>query len=145
MNFTKNEVRNVKPRNALLSEADFDIYDEDDITAFEDGTPSSRGLFKASYTHGRVRLALGTNYYGKQLERTSVDPDEFRTLQPKMVVDLDLSVEMRDGWSWTMGAENILDNFPTRFNTFGGIFTYRTGSGMGFNGRYLYTRMSYRP
>ena len=71
-NFNSNEVlTGVKP-NPVLGTG-FDIYDEFDITAFEKGTPKSRGLAKVRYTHGPLLVGVGANRYGEQLERTSVE------------------------------------------------------------------------
>ena len=151
MNFNDNAVRNVAPGNDILDALEFNIYDESDITNFEEGSPTSRGLFKTSYRDGAFKASLGANYYGEQFQRISTG-DEcngpggrelcFRTLERKVVMDLQGDYDISDGFKLSVGVENLLDTFPTRFNTFGGIFTYRTASGMGFNGRYLWTRLS---
>ncbi len=136
----------VKVNPVLVGEVgEFDIYGESDIAFLEEGRPDFRSVLKLRYSTGILRFGLGANYYGEQQELTAVGvggaPDEFRTLTAKVTLDADATVKINDNLRLTVGAENLLDNFPTRFNTFGGIFTYRDSSGMGFNGRYLYTRL----
>ena len=70
-------------------------------------------------------------------------PDDFRLLAAKVTLDAEATAKISDDLRLTIGAENLLDTFPTRFNTFGGIFTYQTSSAMGFNGRYFYTRLQF--
>jgi iron complex outermembrane receptor protein len=79
------------------------------------------------------------------------------------VSDVALSFRPRAGASITVGADNLLDVYPDQNNDFGdprvgnagvagpagragnanfGIFPYNQISPFGFNGRYLYTRVS---
>ncbi len=140
-NWSQVNARSGVKTNPILQGEEFNIYGEDDIHFLEEGRPDWRGVMNLRYNTGPLRFGLGLNYYGEQEEQISINPDEFRILKSKVTVDLEAGARINDRLRLTVGAENLLDNFPTRFNTFGGIFTYRTSSGMGFNGRYLYTRL----
>ncbi|WP_420633527.1 TonB-dependent receptor [Candidatus Palauibacter sp.] len=134
----------VKENPVLAGEA-FDIYDEFDVFFLEEGRPDWRGVFKTRLSTGAFRFGLGANYYGAQQELIALgvggEDDDSRLLEPKVTFDAEVTYRINERWRLTVGGENIFDAFPTRFDTFGGIFTYRTSSGMGFNGRYLYSRL----
>ncbi len=135
----------VTSAQSTLGDEAFDIYDEFDVFFLEEGRPDWRGFLKMRYSTGPLRFGAGANYYGEQQELTALGvggtDDEFRLLTAKVTLDAEATAKIGDNIRFTIGAENLLDNFPTRFNTFSGIFTYRTSSGMGFNGRYLYSRL----
>lgn len=141
------EARSGVKTNPVLKGEGFDIYDEFNIFFLEEGRPDWRGVLKFRYSTGDLRFGLSTNYYGEQQELVAVglagQPDDFRLLAAKVTLDAEATAKISDDLRLTIGAENLLDTFPTRFNTFGGIFTYQTSSAMGFNGRYFYTRLQF--
>lgn len=52
-----------------------------------------------------------------------------------------------DGWAFTLGADNLLDEYPDRTSAFTnteGQFPYSSQSPFGFNGSYVYGRVSYK-
>ncbi|MCG8467377.1 MAG: TonB-dependent receptor [Gemmatimonadetes bacterium] len=148
-NWSQVEARSGVKTNPVLEGEAFNIYDEFDIFFLEEGRPDWRGILKFRYSTGDLRFGLGANYYGQQQELIAVgldgQPDDFRLLEAKVTIDAEATAKLSDDLRITIGAENLLDTFPTRFDTFGGIFTYRTSSGMGFNGRYLYSRLQWTP
>lgn len=135
----------VTSAQSTLGDEAFDIYDEFDVFFLEEGRPDWRGILKFRYSTGDWRFGLGANYYGEQQQLTSLGvggaDDQFDLITAKVTLDAEVTAKLSDRFRVTIGAENLLNNMPTRFNTFGGIFTFDTGSAFGFNGRYLYTRV----
>ncbi|MYA32065.1 MAG: TonB-dependent receptor [Gemmatimonadales bacterium] len=134
----------VKENEALRDES-FRIYDGFDVYFLEEGHPDWRGRFDARFTSGAFEVGFGANYYGAQEELRALGvgehPHRIRLLEPKVAFDAGVHIEVARGWRLTVGGENLLDSFPTRVDAFGGIFPYRAFSAMGFNGRYLYSRL----
>ncbi|MYE34833.1 MAG: TonB-dependent receptor, partial [Gemmatimonadales bacterium] len=134
----------VKENEALRDES-FRIYDGFDVFFLEEGRPDWRGRFKTRFTSGAFEFGVGANVYGAQEELRSVGvgehPHRIRLLEPKVTFDAGVHIDVAERWRLTVGGENLFDAFPTRVDAFGGIFTYRSFSAMGFNGRYLYARL----
>ena len=131
--------------NAILGDGTAEAYDAFDVYDLEEGRPDWRGVFGAGLTAGAWHLGLGANVYGSQEELRQLgpagDPALVRLLEAKVVWDAHLSWDFGSRWRLTVGAENLFDAFPTRVDALGGILPYRSTSAMGFNGRYLYTRL----
>ncbi|MXX70204.1 MAG: TonB-dependent receptor plug domain-containing protein [Gemmatimonadales bacterium] len=134
----------VKENEALRDES-FRIYDGFDVFFLEEGRPDWRGGFKTRFTSGAFEFGVGANVYGAQEELRSLGvgehPHRIRLLEPKVTFDAGVHIDVAERWRLTVGGENVFDAFPTRVDAFGGIFTYRSFSAMGFNGRYLYARL----
>ncbi|MYL05921.1 MAG: TonB-dependent receptor, partial [Gemmatimonadales bacterium] len=134
----------VKENEALRDES-FRIYDGFDVFFLEEGRPDWRGRFKTRFTSGAFEFGVGANVYGAQEELRSLGvgehPHRIRLLEPKVTFDAGVHIDVAERWRLTVGGENVFDAFPTRVDAFGGIFTYRSFSAMGFNGRYLYARL----
>ena len=65
---------------------------------------------------------------------------------PEWILDLNGSYFM-DKWTFTLGGNNVLDNYPDRVrvgqNT-NGVFPYSQLSPFGFSGAYVYGKVTYR-
>ncbi|WP_419950701.1 TonB-dependent receptor plug domain-containing protein [Candidatus Palauibacter sp.] len=131
--------------NPVLGDATSRTYDAFDVYDLEEGRPDWRGAFNAALTTGAFRFGLGANVYGSHEElrqfRGVDDPPVVRRFEPKATLDADITWGIGAGWRLTVGGENLLDAFPTRVDALGGILPYRSTSALGFNGRYLYTRL----
>ncbi len=134
----------VKENEALRDES-YRIYNGFDVFFLEEGRPDWRGVFGTGFSTGPFEFGLGANYYGAQEELRALGvgehPHRIRRLEPRVLFDAGVHVDLAGGWRLTVGAENLFDAFPTRVDAFGGIFPYRSFSAMGFNGRYLYARL----
>ena len=131
--------------NPILRDGTSETYDAFDVYALEEGQPDWRGALTAAWTRDAVRFGLGANVYGSQEELRRLGPGGVpalvRRFEPEVTVDADFTWTIDDRWQLTVGAENLLDAYPSRVDAFGGIFPYRSTAAMGFNGRYLYTRL----
>lgn len=131
--------------NPMLRSGSAQAYDAFDVYDLEEGRPDWRGVFTAGLTTGAWHLGLGANVYGSQEELRQLgpagDPALVRLLEAKVTWDAHISWDIGRRWRLTVGAENLFDAFPTRVDALGGILPYRSTSAMGFNGRYIYTRL----
>ncbi len=131
--------------NPVLRDETSAIYDAFDVFHLEEGLPDWRGAFRAGLSTGAFRFGLGANVYGAQEELLALGrgehPNRIRRLESKVTFDAEVTWVIGGRWRLTVGGENIFDAFPTRVDALGGIFSYRSTSAMGFNGRYLYTRL----
>ncbi len=131
--------------NEALRDESFRIYDGFDVFFLEEGRPDWRGRFQAGFTSGAFEFGLAANVYGAQEELRALGvgehPHRIRLLEPKVIFDAGVHIDLAERWRLTVGGENLFDAFPTRVDAFGGIFPYRSFSAMGFNGRYLYARL----
>jgi iron complex outermembrane receptor protein len=125
-----------------------------------DGQPRSKINFGADWSYGPVELTVRTNRYGSVLipgvETNIAIPiggsTTDITLTPKWITDAEIRVrpfgEGR-GFELAVGANNLFDVYPDRLPA-GGIFglnnfflPYSSFSPFGFNGRFLYGRVSF--
>lgn len=157
-NATRNLTYN-GPRQPRALSADFgeSIFGREARLELERERPENVLKLNASYDRGPFRVTLGTTRYGEVLV-----PDEFGggdctascaleangdfTLSPEWIVDMEASYDIvPDYATLAVGARNLLDNYPDLTpdsENFLGIFPYSTASPFGFNGRYLYTRLT---
>jgi len=112
----------------------------------------------ATYDRGPFSITLGTTRYGEVLV-----PDDFQntddctagcaftseddfTLSSEWIMDMEASYKIYGDYATiAVGARNLLDNYPDLTpdsENFLGIFPYSTASPFGFNGRYIYSRLT---
>src|SRR5690606_30001879 len=74
------------------------------------------------------------------------NPDFDQTYGAKWIVDASASFKPGDRWTLTVGADNLLDEYPDRTiaaNANHNQFPYSSQSPTGFNGAYVYGRIAY--
>jgi iron complex outermembrane receptor protein len=71
-----------------------------------------------------------------------------QTYDASWVLDASASYKPSENWTLTLGADNILDEYPDRTvdlqNSTWGMLPYSNYSPYGFNGAYVYGRISYK-
>ena len=134
---------------------------------FEKGTPASKVAASVDWStqsvHGNWGIALKTTRYGEVVEpglAVGDEPVDLRDLRlsPSWLLDLSLTGEfMNDTLSLSVGADNLLDEYPDRtpiarptpagrtvdLNPTNAL-TFSRYSPYGFNGRFVYARVGYR-
>ena len=113
----------------------------------EEGQPSSKINLGLDWDYDMFGATVRTNRYGSVLVPGATAAADF-TLEPKWVTDLELRVKPIDRIELAIGANNVFDVYPSRLPT-GGVFgtnpyfiPYSQFSPFGFNGRFLYGRVS---
>ncbi|MFA5683105.1 MAG: TonB-dependent receptor [Lysobacteraceae bacterium] len=115
----------------------------------EVGSPKDKITLGADYRLGGWGLRGGLTRYGDVTVRHASNPAQDQTLGAKWLLDLALDYRF-DNWTFTLGADNALDQYPdeTIAANWGnpasapsGLFRYSSYSPFGFNGAYLYARV----
>ena len=121
-----------------------------------DGQPQDKLNLSVDWSLDRFSATFRTNRFGSVfVAGTSTDlavaqgagPADF-TLSPKWVSDVEVRAKVYQGIELAIGADNVFDTYPDRVPA-GGVFggngfflPYSNLSPFGFNGRFLYGRIS---
>ena len=146
-NWTDTEITG-GPRNPTTLDEDFStvILAPDDQRALTEGAlPNTTTKLTASLTAGPVDLTLRGARYGELLNADN-DADDQYTLDPEYVFGGELGYSMfEDQVNLAVGARNLFDNYPDldpQQGTFDIILPYNRAHPMGFNGRFVYSRLT---
>jgi len=126
-------------------------------TRIEKGNPRDNLFGSLNYTVGGLGLTARVQRYGQVsvagTTATNLTGTLDQTYSPKTITDLNASYTLRR-YSITVGADNVFDVYPDRNVNPGdpattnggisnfGIFPYNGISPFGFNGRFVYTKLS---
>lgn len=121
------------------------LFDRANRITFEEGTPAAKYVLNAEWSRGDFSLSGKLSRYGDVTV-----PNNNAALDYKVGEHVLLDVEGRwnseNGVGIALGVSNALDEYPNRtptnVNTNGPI-GFPSFSPFGFNGRYVYARMSY--
>jgi iron complex outermembrane receptor protein len=131
----------------VIAEVQDQVFDSGDEFSIENGRPKDRATIRVRYVHGPVTAAIADNFYGVQSSRLQESPDVFLRNGPHRVLDAEVSWDVHDRLSLSIGAENVLDANPVvvpEDYSFLGIFPFESSSGLSMNGRYVFSRVSVR-
>jgi len=129
------------------------LFDRGEIRRTECGQPRDNTRLMESFTQGAVNLTARESRYGEFCSAT-INAIDDQTYSPKWLTDLELSYRW-NSYTFAVGAENLFDTFPDRNLRAGtpsgsaqvgsaGVFLYPINSPFGMNGRFVYTRVSYK-
>ena len=128
-------------------------------TRIEKGNPRDNLFVSGNYTFRALGLNARTQRYG-QVSVAGATPLDAggqpldQTYSPKWVTDLSAAWTARNKYTLTIGSDNIFDVYPDRNINKGdlaagrgglsnfGIFPYAGISPFGFNGRFVYTKLT---
>lgn len=123
------------------------------VTRLERGQPNSNILASASYQLGSFGAMLRTQRFGEVTTAgaqgsTALD----QTFAARWITDASISSTLLRKYTLTAGVNNLLDVYPDRNNVpgtsvvpgngFFGIQPYSSASPFGFNGRYVFGKLS---
>lgn len=121
-----------------------DFLDKERIIELEDSLPNYR--FNATLRHAQERWSgyARLNYFGSYTELHGGDPSRLFRPGSELTLDVEMSYRPIDQIEFSIGAENILNNFPDE-NPFAGDLgsKYPEFSPMGFAGGFYYARARY--
>ncbi|MFT5450763.1 MAG: iron complex outermembrane receptor protein [Enterobacterales bacterium] len=117
-----------------------DNVNDTKIRRLEDALPRHKGSFTATYQADDWRLLTRLNYYG---EWEQVSPD--LASDGEILVDAELSYDYSESIGVALGVNNLMDDNGPRFPVAGGQSgrTYASTSPFGFNGRFIYAKLTY--
>jgi iron complex outermembrane receptor protein len=145
-NWTDSEVVG-GPRNpeALSDEFDEQIFGRVAQKELTESTPSTTGKLSATLRAGPVNLTLRGSRYGEILVPFN-DPSQDYSLSPEYEFGGEIGYNAFDDQvNIAVGARNLFDNYPDlppTQGTFDIILPYNRASPIGFNGRFVYSRLT---
>ena len=136
------------------------LFDRSEQARIEVGNPENNLILGAMYTLAKLGLNLRTQRYGQVTGLGTAPSNAFgpldQTFSPKWITDVSASYIIGRA-NVSVGADNVFDIYPDRNNNNGniatiaaenggtsnfGIFPYNGISPFGFNGRFIYTKVT---
>ena len=147
-NYSETEVKRIaaNPPELESNGLSLERIDRTERGRIEQGFPRSKFLVNGVWRLEQWDFSLGTTRYGSVTTRTA-SPANDQTYGAKWLVDASVSYRPSQNWTLTVGADNLLDEYPDEnsfANSTNGQFAYSNLSPFGFNGAYAYGRIAYR-
>ena len=147
-NYNKTEVTRIAPNPAALDAlgANLQRMGRDERGRIEEGAPRDKFAFTGDWQLAQWGFNGGITRYGRFTNRHATVPAQDQTFDASWTVDLAASYRPTRNWTVTVGADNVLDEYPQQnifANSTFGLMPYSLYSPYGFNGRYLYGRVAY--
>ncbi|MGE0387010.1 MAG: TonB-dependent receptor plug domain-containing protein [Gammaproteobacteria bacterium] len=149
-NYASTAIADFKPTSARLLQLDpaLRLVGSEEINTIESAAPQTRLVATGHWVRDDFDSTVRVSYYGSTV-RVFNFGGGFEPRQeygPEVSLDLQASYRFHRQGRITVGAVNILDNYPDpsdpAINFFGNL-PYDILSPIGVNGRYLYARVSY--
>ncbi len=146
-NHTKTEVTRIADNPPELEAIGLDLerIDRVEIGRIEQGFPRNKLLLSGTWTTADWAFSAATTRYGS-VATTPNNAANDQTYGAKWLVDVSASYKPGDNWTLTLGADNVLNEYPdenTFANSTNGQFPYSNLSPFGFGGAFGYARVSY--
>ncbi len=124
------------------------LFDRIERRRIECGQPKDNIRLMQSWNRGAWNATVRESRYGEFCSFTLLPRDD-QTYDATWLNDLEVSYKWRGDITFALGAENLFDampgkNFPGTPQGNFGIFTYPSHSPFGMNGRFVYSRVSYK-
>jgi iron complex outermembrane receptor protein len=145
---------------ANLSGLKSSLFDRVEQSRIEVGNPENNLILGAMYTLAKLGLNVRTQRYGQVTGLGTAASNAFgpldQTFSPKWITDVSASYTLGRA-NLSIGADNVFDIYPDRNNNNGniatvatenggtanyGLFPYNGISPFGFNGRFIYTKLT---
>lgn len=147
MNFNETEITNkdeIDTPEELQGLTTVPLFGRVEIGRFEVGQPNSNINFMTNYSRDRWSVMMRAVRYG-EIEVIRNDPGDDQVYGNVLFTDLEFTYNIGDQMRLSLGGNNIFDVYPDKTfqgNSFNGIFQYSGFSPSGFEGRYLYSRVT---
>lgn len=123
------------------------LIGRDEIGRIEDSYPRDKSILSGTWRSDRWEVGLAATRYGSFTVRNSATALRDQTYDAKWILDASASYKPSANWTLTLGADNLLDEYPDRTvdlqNSTWGMLPYSNYSPFGFNGAYVYGRIRY--
>ncbi len=124
----------------------FFLFDRSNILAFEDGTPKTKLTASVDWQLEGWSASAKATYYDSVLIANNSQSLDYSTGDATLI-DLEGRYDFDQGVSLALGVENAADEYPnftpTTINGATGSVGFPQYSPYGFNGRFVYARVSY--
>jgi iron complex outermembrane receptor protein len=158
-NRTQSKVIHIAPTPAALGNQGETLFDRVEKARIEEGQPRSNVLASIMYDIDKLGFTVRGQRFGAVWSRNSISSNPATQVRDqnfgaKIITDVSASYRLLDRLSLTVGSDNVFDVYPDENNQLGnstsfsgnsnfGIFPYNQVSPFGFNGRFVYGRVSY--
>ncbi|UDF02495.1 TonB-dependent siderophore receptor [Asticcacaulis sp. AND118] len=109
-------------------------------------TPENKGSATVDWTGGKWAVNGRATYYGDVIDAAAASASDIHTGE-KTLVDLSASYKLTAKTSVTVGADNVFDVYPDKtlasLQGSQGALAFTRFSPFGFNGRYVYARLTH--
>ncbi|MGH8033446.1 MAG: TonB-dependent receptor plug domain-containing protein [Luteimonas sp.] len=126
------------------------LFDDTQVTLVEEGQPGSHHVLQGIYTTGAWSWLARANYFGA-VSGEGFTPGIKQTWSGEWLFDASVGYRFNDKLRLTVGANNIFDNYPDRWDPVRGApfpqlgFTYGWETlPFGTNGGYYYAKLDFR-
>ncbi|MGQ0650564.1 MAG: TonB-dependent receptor [Gemmatimonadaceae bacterium] len=141
-------VTRVKPNPPELSTLGEALFDRIERTRYERGQPRSNTRFTMDHAWKKLSTVVQLQRVGSLITASSAtNIAQDQTFSPKWLADANLNYDVTRQLSLTVGADNLFDVYPDRLipiNSNSGTFKYSGASPFGFNGRFVFLRVTAR-
>ncbi|MEK7729511.1 MAG: TonB-dependent receptor, partial [candidate division KSB1 bacterium] len=145
-NNTDTRVIRVKKTPAQLAAFQETLFGRVERGRISEAQPNSNVNLTANYNWRDLGVMARTIRFGRVTNRTPSAAND-QVFEAKWITDLDLSYRLFGALGVAVGANNVFDVYPEQnilANSTSGILIYSGLSPFGFNGRYVYARLSYQ-
>ena len=147
-NYGKTTITHVDPLPSVLAgSTEPGLLDEVTTVAITKERPDWRGTLSAEYMRNALRGLVRVSYYGKFSSAQPAFTDGYTENYPARTL-----IDAEAGWrfspiEWAIGARNLFDTYPGKarldYNNNFNVFPWAAASPFGYNGRFLYTRVTW--
>lgn len=144
-NFTDTELSNIRSTGVLSSlTPPPTLFARVNTARQERGAPRSKYILGLDWSRENLSGLVRGTRFGDVLVASN-NPALDYTIEPQWVIDVEGSVQILENTRLALGANNLFDTYPTQNPAFGPTsapLVFNAFSPAGFNGRYVYGRVS---
>ncbi len=147
LNLNKTEIDRIAANPPALSLIDPTAvrFGRVELGRFEVGAPRDKLQIGGLWQVGNFEFGATSTRYG-EITVLNADPSRDQTFSAEWTLDLSVAYTL-DQWKFTLGGDNVFDNYPDEVlfanSTFGQL-PYSGSAPFGFNGSYLYFNVGYQ-
>ncbi|MGV3579340.1 TonB-dependent receptor plug domain-containing protein [Brevundimonas sp.] len=123
------------------------LFDRSNILAFEEGTPGTKLVGSVDWSHGNFSATAKATYFESVLIANNNSSLDYETGDDTLI-DLEARYDFPQGVGFAVGVNNVTDEYPNytpaALNAPTGSVGFPQYSPYGFNGRFVYGRVSYK-
>ena len=142
-NFNDVEVTRIPTSSSVLNPVP-PLFARSRIETIQQGTPDTKVSANADWSYGRWGLTARATHYGDVVQPGSTPANDYSTGE-KTVADFEGRFQATERVALTVGVDNAFDEYPDAvpeaLNS-NGVLGFPFYSPFGFNGRFVYARLS---
>ena len=117
-----------------------DVINDKRVIQLEENLPNTRFTLSFDHLQGPWRFLARLRYYDEFVEFSTDDVDARLDADARFILDAEATYSVNDSWRLILGAENLLDEYPSEQERNVSGLVYAETSPYGFNGGFYYLR-----